>query len=248
MGLLPGSNSVKVEWETPDGVGLRTAPSAVDLHTSASNVQTVIELPADRWPLFAIGRGIGPAVLYWSELVIFVITALLLGRWAQSPLKTHEWLLLGLGLSTLSWWVLVLVAAWLFAFQWRKRWSGEAPRWRFNTVQVLLAGLTVLAVGTLVFAGVRQSLLASPDMGVQGSWPGGLTFTWFVDRVESALPQPFVFSVPMWVYRALMFAWALWIVLALLRWIRAAWDAWKTHGIWRGKASVLAAGSGVSQG
>lgn len=248
IGLLPGSNSVKVEWETPDGVGLRTAPSAVDLHTSASNVQTVIELPADRWPLFAIGRGIGPAVLYWSELVIFVITALLLGRWAQSPLKTHEWLLLGLGLSTLSWWVLVLVAAWLFAFQWRKRWSGEAPRWRFNTVQVLLAGLTVLAVGTLVFAGVRQSLLASPDMGVQGSWPGGLTFTWFVDRVESALPQPFVFSVPMWVYRALMFAWALWIVLALLRWIRAAWDAWKTHGIWRGKASVLAAGSGVSQG
>jgi hypothetical protein len=39
----------------------------------------------------------------------------------------------------------------------------------------------------------------------------------------------------MWVYRALMFAWALWIAVALLRWLRWAWHAWKVNGIWRGK-------------
>ncbi|MBX5462781.1 MAG: hypothetical protein IRZ28_17030 [Steroidobacteraceae bacterium] len=238
VSLVPGMNSLDVDWETPSGVSLRTRPDAVNLHATASNVHTQIRLPADRWALFAFGPGVGPAVLYWSELVVFVITAFLLGRWRRSPLRTHEWLLLGLGLSTLSWAVLVLVAVWLFAMRWRQHWSGEASRWRFNTVQVALALLTVLAVGVVVFAGIRQSLLASPDMGVRGAGSHGLSFGWFVDRAEPALPQPVVFSVPLWVYRALMFAWALWLVLALLRWLRVAWHAWRTHGIWRARTAA----------
>src|SRR5262249_5583763 len=156
------------------------------MHASASNVETKISLPFDRWPLFATGAGVGPAFLYWSELVVLVVVAVLLGRWPRSPLRTHEWLLLGFGLSTLSWGVLVLVAACLLALDWRQRGTGGAravegrvaaaqagsgaaapagddvavARWRFNTVQVLLAALTVIAVGTLVFSGIRQSLLA----------------------------------------------------------------------------------------
>jgi hypothetical protein len=260
IGLLPGAHSVRVQWEMPVGASIRSQPARVDMHASASNVETKMSLPADRWPLFAMGRGVGPAVLYWSELAVFMITALLLGRWKRSPLRTHEWLLLGFGLSTLSWAVLALVAAWLFAMDWRQRWSGAGvtgnagvgvghamtlgtvpvTRWRFNTVQVLLAALTVIAVGTLVFSGIRQSLLASPDMGVTGPGSFGTSFAWFVDRTASALPQPTVISVPMWVYRALMFAWALWLVLALLRWVRWSWQAWKTHGLWRGPEVVSA--------
>lgn len=243
VSLVPGMNSLDVDWETPAGVSLSTRPAAVNLHATASNAHTEIRLPADRWALFAFGPGVGPAVLYWSELVVFVITALLLGRWRLSPLRTHEWLLLGLGLSTLSWAVLVLVAVWLFAMRWRQHWAGEAPRWRFNTIQIALATLTVLAVGALVFAGIRQSLLASPDMGVRGAGSHGLSFGWFVDRTEPVLPQPGVFSVPLWVYRALMFAWALWLVLALLRWLRGAWHAWKSHGIWRARAPVARPGA-----
>jgi hypothetical protein len=231
--LLPGAHRVEVEWETPSGAAVRSQPENVDLHASASNVETRISVPADRWPLFVAGAGVGPAVLYWSELVVFVITAILLGRWRRSPLRTHEWLLLGFGLSTLSWAVLLLVGLWLFAFEWRQRWAGAAERRQFNAVQVALAALTVIAVGTLVFSGIRQSLLASPDMGVTGPGSYGTTFGWFLDRAHSALPQPTVFSVPMWVYRTLMFAWALWLVLALLRWLRWAWTAWKSNGIWR---------------
>jgi hypothetical protein len=236
IGILPGAHSVIVEWETPGGAGLRTQPAAVDLHASASNVETRVSVPDDRWPLFVVGAGVGPAVLYWSEIVIFTLVALLLGRWKRSPLRTHEWLLLGFGLSTLSWAVLVLVGVWLFAFEWRQRWSGSDKRWRFNAVQVALAAITVIAVGTLVFSGIRQSLLASPDMGVAGPGSSGNSFAWFLDRIDSALPQPTVLSVPMWVYRALMFAWALWLVLALLRWLRWSWQAWRTNGIWRGRA------------
>ncbi len=241
IGLLPGSHSVDVQWETPDGATLRTQPAGVDLHSAASNVATNVSLPADRWPLFVRGSGVGPAVMYWSELLVFIVAALLLGRWNRSPLRTHEWLLLGVGLSTLSWFVLAVVAFWLFAIDWRERWLGAVSRWRFNSVQVLLVLLTVFAVAALVFWGIRESLLASPDMGVAGPGSYGDRFSWFTDRTQSALPQPAIFSVPMWVYRALMFAWALWLVLALLRWLRWAWRAWKANGLWRGKAEVPAA-------
>jgi len=234
--LRPGTHNVTVAWETPDGATVTTRPSAVDLHSAASNVYTVVTLPEDRWPLFAYGPGVGPALLYWSELAVFLVAAFLLGRWKRSPLRTYEWLLLGVGLSTLSWFVLVLVAAWLFAIDWRERWTAAVGRRRFNSVQVLLALLTVMAVAALVLFGIRESLLASPDMGVSG--PGSYVgqFSWFVDRTAAALPQPAVLSVPMWVYRALMFAWALWLVVALLKWLRWAWRAWKSNGLWRGAA------------
>ncbi len=235
VGLLPGTHSVRIRWTEPAPVGTLSRPSAVDLHAPASNVDTRIQLGADRWPLFTAGRGVGPAVLYWGQLVLFLIVAWLLGGWSRSPLRRHEWVLLGIGLSTLSWGVLALVAIWQFALLWRKDWRGDVPRWRFNLTQGLLALLTLCAVGSLIFAGIRQSLLAAPDMAVMGPGSGGGLFSWFVDRSAAALPRPVVVSAPLWVYRVLMFAWAFWIATALLRWLRTAWEAWKTDGIWRAK-------------
>lgn len=240
LSLLPGTHAVSIEWILPRGASLRTEAAAVDLRAPASNLRTTLELPADRWPLAAFGRGVGPAVLYWGELVVFLVTAWLLGRWELSPLRSHEWLLLGLGLSTLSWGVLAVVALWLFAMRWRERWQGVEPAWRFNAVQLLLALFTVIAVGTLVFSGIRYGLLASPDMGVVGPGSAAGTFSWFVDRTEGPLPQPSVLSLPLWVYRTVMFAWALWIAIALARWLRWSWGAWTANGFWRGGPLVPA--------
>lgn len=232
--LRPGTHRIGLQWITPAGASLRTQPLAVDLRTPASNIDTSLSLPPDRWPLLAYGPGVGPAIVYWGELVIFIGMAWLLGRSSRSPLRTHEWLLLGLGLSTRSWVVLVVVAIWLFALRWREGWNGPVSRWRFNFVQLLLATLTVIAVGCLVFAGIRGSLLAAPDMGLQGPGSYGNQLSWFDDRTAGLLPQPTVISAPMWMYRVLMFAWALWLVFALLRWLRWAWQAWKSNGYWRG--------------
>jgi len=44
------------------------------------------------------------------------------------------------------------------------------------------------------------------------------------------------------VYRVLMFAWALWVALALSRWLRNAWSAWTAGGMWRGELTSGAAG------
>ncbi len=237
LSLLPGEHTVHIAWRSKEGEALASHPDTVDLRAPSSNVTTSLALPADRWPLLAIGRGVGPAFLYWGELLVFLVVATLLGRSPRSPLRAAEWLVLGLGLSTLSWTVLVTVAAWLFAMRWREQWRGayDLKRWQFNLLQCGLAALTVLAVMSLVFSGVRYGLLASPDMGVTGPGSGGNTFSWFVDRAASTLPHPVVYSLPLWVYRTIMFIWALWIAVALARWLRFAWQAWSAGGIWRGE-------------
>lgn len=234
IGLLPGAHVIGISWTTQKAVGVISRVPAIDLGGPASNVAARIALPQDRWPLFAAGQGEGPAVLYWADIVIFLAVAWVLGRLPRSPLRTNEWLILGVGLSTLSWTVFVVVALWLFAMQWRARWSPGASRWQFNLVQVALAVFTAYAVCVLVFVGIHRSLLSSPDMGIVGEGSFGTTLQWFLDRTISELPRPVVVSAPMWLYRTLMFAWALWIVVALLRWLRWAWGAWKTNGIWKG--------------
>ena len=236
LGLLPGSHRVTINWQSPRGNSFARQGEAVDLGSPASNIATRLQLPDDRWPLFALGRGagVGPAVLYWGELLAFLVVAMLLGRWQHSPLRRHEWLLLGLGLSTLSWFVFALVAAWLFAFRWRAQLAPESmSRRRFNVLQIALAALAFFAITSLIFSGIRYGFLSTPDMGVVGADSGGTAFSWFRDQTTGALPQPLVISAPMWLYKTLIFLWAGWIAIALTRWIRSAWESWTHGGFWR---------------
>lgn len=229
--VQPGSHIVSVQATEARGIAWRATPASLDVGAPVSNLTTTLALPANRWALFAWGPGIGPAILYWSELVAFLLFAWFVGHHPRSPLRAHEWVLLGLGLSTQSWGVLALVAIWLFAMQWRAGWQPvHWRRWTFLGVQGALALLTVVAVSGLLFSGIRDGLLSSPDMGITGEAGARGAFAWFLDRSGGELPQPTVISVPMWIYKALIFAWAVWVAFALLRWLRLAWQAWSLPG------------------
>jgi hypothetical protein len=167
--------------------------------------------------------------------VVFIAVAWLLGRWARSPLGFTEWLLLGLGLSTQSWFVFCLTAAWLIAMHWREGWTPREglPHWRFNVVQVALAAFTFVTVLALVFFGIRNGLLARPDMHITGGGGRGAGYTWFQDQTAGVFESPSILSVPMWVYRGLLLLWAGWMAFALVRWLRWAFNAWKKNGLWR---------------
>lgn len=232
LSLTPGSHTVEVDWEQSGDVGFRTKPGGVDLRSPASNIGTVVAMPESRWPLFAVGPGVGPAFLYWGELIVFIGVAWLLGRWSKSPLRFLEWLLLGLGLSTQSWFVFSLTAAWLLIMRWREQRTAGSSALAYNALQVGLAILTVFAISVLVFSGIRNGLLSAPDMGVTGPGSGYGSFSWFADQTSGPLEAPSIWSVPMWVYRALFFAWASWMAFALVRWLRWAFNAWKTGGLW----------------
>jgi hypothetical protein len=235
--ILPGEHVVHISWRIAGNVGARTRTPVVDIGAPASNILVNLTLPGNRWLLATNGPPLGPAVLYWSELAVLILFALILGRIDWTPLKTRHWLLLGLGFSTFSWPVLGIVIAWLLACGARDKWPEQSQRWRYNTRQGLLAAATVIALGAILIS-LPSGLLGTPDMHVAGNNSYGNTLSWFADRSETLLPVATAWSVPMWTYKALILAWALWLSFALLRWLPWVWQCFSRGGLWRPRNTV----------
>src|SRR5699024_1382397 len=104
--------------------------------------------------------------------------------------------------------------------------------WVYNLAQLGFALWTAVAVAVL-FAAIKQGLLGHPDMGITGNGSYAGTLKWFADRTPGPLPQPWVISVPLLVYRLIMLAWALWLALSVIRWSRWIWGCFTEGGLWR---------------
>jgi len=231
LALIPGVHRVQVDWQSDDAAGVITRSPRVDLQVASSNVTTTLQV-GQRWVLFAGGRGVGPVILYWGELVFFTVLALALGRSRYTPLRTHEWLLLGLGLSTFSWSVLLLVVVWMFAMRWREGLQIEVLGQRtFKFLQLALVVLSCVAALGLLTA-IPYGLLARPDMRIAGAGQYFGSLSWFNDQSANQLPSAWVFSVSLWWYKAAMLAWALWLAFALTRWLPFAWRALNVGSFW----------------
>jgi hypothetical protein len=232
--LVPGTNRFELRWREPSVGGFPARTPALDLGLPAANIDLGLDLPADRWLLATRGPVAGPAVLYWSELAVLVLLAFVLGRMRGSPLESWQWLLLGIGFAAFSWFALLLVVAWLFAIDWRARGSLRQPAW-FNVAQIGLGVLTLIALLCLL-AAVRQGLLGQPDMAVAGNGSSQHALRWFADRSPGVLPVASAWSLPLWVHKVAMLAWALWLASALVGWLRRGFAAWGKGGYWRSVA------------
>jgi len=232
--ILPGQHGIQVQWRESGEMGLWTTTPAVDIAAPASNIELSLTKPRDRWLLGTRGPKLGPAVLYWSELAVLILFALILGRIGLAPLSNWHWLLLGLGFSTFNWPVLGVVVGWLLACGVREKWRTDVNWWRFNLIQVGIGGLTVIALLSIVTA-LPQGLLGTPDMHVAGHNSYGDVLSWFADSSDSILPVASVISVPLWIYKALILAWALWLSFALLRWLPWVWQCFSSQGYWRSR-------------
>jgi len=230
--LVPGSQQVEINWREPSGLTRVYRPAALDLGTPGVNAETQVRLGSDRWILWASGPGVGPAVQFWGLLVVLALVALLLSRLRLTPLGFVDWLLLGIGLSQVGVWVAALVTLWLFALGLRRRLIAEIPAWRFNLVQVGLALLTIAALLSLL-AAVEQGLLGSPEMQIAGNGSSAGNLQWYLDRHAAQIVPVTVVSVSIWVYRALMLAWALWLAVRLLGWLRWGWQGFADPVLWR---------------
>ncbi len=231
--VVPGSgHTLQVRWVESTETGFTEHTPMVDIGTEASNVTLNIQPSRDRWVLLTRGPALGPAVLLWSELVVFALIAFALARVPHSPLKAWQWLLLGLGFSTFSWGVLMLTGIWLFALSARERVDAFTKRWQFNLMQVALALLTLVTLISLI-ASVPSALLGQPDMHIAGNNSSVFGLNWFADRINGALPVASILSVPMWIYKTAILAWALWLSFAMLGWLRQAWQVWSGDGLWR---------------
>ena len=233
--LLPGAQNIDIEWRQPTGVTAWFAAPAVDLGLPGVNASIIIALPHDRWPLALGGPHAGPAILIWGIIATMALVAWGLARTGVTPLRWHHWFLLCIGLTQISAPGAAIVILWLPALGLRKREGAHTGSGAFNFVQFALAIWTVLAV-CLLFQAVQASLIGYPDMQITGNFSGSDALEWYQDRHGDTLPQPWVLSLPLVLYRGLMLLWALWLAYSLLKWLRWGWEAYTTGGYWRSSA------------
>jgi len=203
----------------------------VDIGSSAVNIENSIRLGGERWLLATRGPAWGPAILFWSHLVILLIIAVLLGRLRNLPVATWEWLLLVIGLSQLPVIAGLPVVFWFVLLAWRRHADIE-PWWRFDLVQLAVVALTLVALVAL-YGAIHTNLLFEIDMQVKGAGSTNEVMKWYVDQTESTLPTPAIVSVPILVWRVAMLLWAFWLVSRLLKWARWGWDSFSQGGLWK---------------
>ena len=231
--LTPGVQKIVLTWREEQGIAARYATPPVDLGGPSVNARLSVHLPRDRWPLWVSGPTLGPAVLFWGVLVVILAGAVVLGRFAGTPLRAHHWFLLGVGLSQSHILAVLLVAGWLVLLARRRTLAPEAlGNFRFDLGQLGLAALTLAALVALL-ASIEQGLLGTPDMQIAGNDSSAYQLNWYQDRSAGPLPIAWVFSAPILLYRGLMLAWSLWLAYTLLRWLGWAWDCFSAGGLWR---------------
>jgi hypothetical protein len=238
LSLTPGTQAIEVDWQEQGGISVRQKAPAVSLNGEAVNARVTIVLPDDRWLLFAGGPSWGPAVLFWGYLVVVLLAAFALGRIPASPLKTWQWALLGVGLTQIPAPAAIAIVGWFFILAWRR----SHPLRHFvlhNGLQVVLALWTLGALGCL-YAAVHMGLLVQPDMQVAGGGSTNTELSWYLDRVATGLPEPWVLSLPLWVFRVAMLLWALWMAASLVRWLAWAWRCVSHEVLWRPRPSKAA--------
>lgn len=231
--VSPGALQLSLMWNQPTEMPLRFEAPAVDIGIGSVNASTSMNLPRDRWVLFTFGPSMGPAVLFWGWIPVVVLAAIGLTFSRLTPLRFHQWLLLLLGLTQTSLTTNVIVAGWLLALGWRGKSSDDNGKpATFNARQVLLGFWTLISLSCL-FGGIRHGLLGSPDMRIRGAGSSSYALQWFQDISTSLLPQPGVISLPVYCYRALMLAWALWLAFSLVRWLQWGWGCFTSGGYWK---------------
>lgn len=231
--LPPGKHRLELSWQQDQGINLITRTPQIHLGGASVNSTISLMLPQDRWTLFTGGPVLGPAVLFWGVLLVITALAFILGRMRFTPLRWWHWLLLFAGLSQASLPALIPVAAWLLLLGLRKKHVEQLnSAWRFNFSQMLLIVLSFTTMLTIIGA-IQQGLLGLPEMQIVGNHSSAWALNWFQDRSSGFLAEAWALSVPMYIYRLLMLFWALWLALALLKWVQWGWTCFSTQGLWR---------------
>ncbi len=219
VSFLPGQHNVSIEWHVNQELSSLHRTPSINLNNHFSNLSQTIKVPRDRWLLWGGSEGVGPAFLYWGELLVFAVLALFLARIKYSPLKVWQWLVLGCAFGTFSWLAFSVVAGWLFFVGWKQQFPGFESRAKSILLQWFSLFFTVATIGVLV-ATVAYGLLSYPDMGVAGQNASAYRLYWYLDSGQDLLPNITLLSVHLWWYKLLILLWSIWVSFAVLNWLK----------------------------
>jgi hypothetical protein len=228
--LTPGSQQIEIKMNSPGGISTFFQVPKIDIGLSSVNSEIEIKT-GSRWVWFVRGPQQGPAILFYSELLIILLVAISLGFSKLTPLSTFKWIILGLGLSQSGLIPCAIIVAWFAALQYRKLKGATLSGGIFNCLQIALVLITVFSSGAIIYA-VQHGLLGHPDMQIVGNGSNSYLLRWYQDHIAATLPQPIVVSIPIMAYRILMLIWALWLAFNLLAWVKWGWECLTTEKMW----------------
>jgi hypothetical protein len=232
--LAPGSNELSIRWHQPWERSFRETMPQIDIGSKAVNIDMEMALGESRWLIWTHGPAWGPAVLFWSHLVMLLLLSLVLARLRTLPVRWWEWFLLVIGMSQLPTVLLVVVVGWFVAMTMR----GKKPTDRVRLFQLTQLGLVfwTLVVAGILCSAVYNNLLFDVNMQVDGARSTNELFRWYVDRIDGALPTPAISSLSIYVWKVVMLLWAFWLVARLTGWAKWGWNQFSQEGLWRSVA------------
>lgn len=122
--VTPGSQSIKLIWREGRGITPLYRTPRVDLGAPSVNSAVDLHISYDRWTLFVGGEQlVGPAILFWSVIIVLLIVSVGLSMTSLTPLKFHDWFGLGIGISMSSPISALFVLLWLVVVDRRKKWG-----------------------------------------------------------------------------------------------------------------------------
>jgi len=185
-----------------------------------SNLSTILNPGKERWILWTGGPLWGPSVVYWGKLIVFVLVVLFLSRVGLTPLGTLSSIALGVGLASLPVFKFWIPLVWLIGIG---RIGGIAERFRKGIVTGSFVLLILLSL-VLFYEIISHGLLWDPPMLIAGNRSSATALKWYTDYSSTDLVRPWVLSLPIEYWRGLSLAWALWLVVAAYRWLKASAD------------------------
>lgn len=240
--VRPGSQQVKVKWESDEPLKSNLLTPAVNLGSDSSNHITQVDLSKNRWILWLSGPEVGPVVRYWAVFALTILIAFALGRSGLTPLATWQWLLLGLGVTLSTPLAAVAVVVWFILFELRNRYASKLDTLVFQISQIGLGLMTGIFVVSLLVC-ITSGLLGNPQMQLDAPstslahsnflMQAQYQLQWYQDQIQGNLPTVKILTIPLYVYRLIMLAWALWLAFSLLKWFQWGWRCFTKDGIWR---------------
>ncbi len=227
--IQSGPQKVAIKFREDRGISNMYTTSAIDLGVTNVNHTLVVNMP-ERWTLWTHGPILGPAVLFWGELIVLLVLAVALGRIHVWPLRTHHWVLLALGTANIDFYATAGLIIWFGVVALKQRFHASFKGWYFNLAQLVVLAAANTALG-IIYVVLLTGLMSEPNMVIRGFESTSHALRWFQDRNGTLLPTSFVMSVPILVYRGFMLAWALWFAYATSRWVRWIWEAFSAGGL-----------------
>lgn len=229
--IVPGHQEIVLQWVSAGGITPFYKTPAVDLGMDSANTCVDIKPGSSRWPLFLGGDpALGPAVLFWSEVIVILIIAFILSKTGWTPLNLLQWFLLFIGITMSHPAAAIVVAGWLIVLDLRPK-ADQFTGMKFDLIQLGIVALTLASGVCLVFS-ISNGLLGHPDMNIRGNGSSAHLLRWYHDVSGPELPRTWMVSIPMWAYRVAMLAWALWVSFWLINILKWGWTRFSTPILW----------------